>query len=269
MCGRYANSQSAARLSELFEAVDDTGGALAPDYNVAPTDPAPVVRVSRSAAARVVQVARWGLLPTWAKDARGAARMINARAETVATSKAFAPSFARRRCLVPVDGWYEWSRLDSGARQAYFITGSAGTGSAGTDSAGPGSAGTGSGGTELGGSGVLGLAGLWSSWGTGDQRRLTFSVVTVPAVGQLREIHDRMPLILAPSCWSDWLEAGDGDPPEHLLAPPSVDQLDTLELRPVGSAVGDVRNDGPHLTDRVTSGSAQRLADDAGNFMLF
>ena len=123
MCGRYATTRSAADLSALFEAFDDTGDGLVPDYNVAPTDPVPMVRIVRSArGGRVLASARWGLVPRWATDTRGAARMINARAETVATSPAFAPSFARRRCLVPADGWYEWVAQPGGGKQAYYMT---------------------------------------------------------------------------------------------------------------------------------------------------
>src|SRR3954466_15851713 len=109
MCGRYANTRSSADLSALFEAQDEADG-LAPDYNLAPTDPAPIVRMSERVGGRVVSTARWGLVPAWSKDTKGAARMINARVETVATARAYAPSFARRRCLVPADGWYEWRK---------------------------------------------------------------------------------------------------------------------------------------------------------------
>ena len=111
MCGRYASTRSATDLSTLFDALDETEGELRPDYNIAPTDPVPIVRRSARAESPVLSVARWGLVPAWSRDATGAARMINARAETVVTSRAFATSFASRRCLVPADGWYEWARV--------------------------------------------------------------------------------------------------------------------------------------------------------------
>src|SRR3712207_350882 len=104
--------------------------------------------------------------------------MINARAETVATSPAFAPSFAKRRCLVPADGWYEWVR-EAGTKQAYFMTPREG--------------------------GVLAFAGVWAVWGSGEQRLLTCSVITTAAVGGLASVHDRMPLALPPERWADWL----------------------------------------------------------------
>jgi putative SOS response-associated peptidase YedK len=218
MCGRYATTRSEADLSDLFDAVDVTEG-LTPSWNVAPTDPVPVVRVSSSRDdARVLDTARWGLVPPWAPDLRAGARMINARAETVATSPAFAPSFARRRCLVPADGWFEW--LGSAKpKQAFYMTPADGT--------------------------PLALAGLWSVWGP--EPVLTCTVLTTAAIGGLARVHDRMPLILPRDRWAGWLE-GAGDPVE-LLQPMTERELDAIEVRPVGPAVGNVRNNGPHLLD--------------------
>jgi len=255
VCGRYATTRSGVDLAELFEAEDDTGGVLVPDYNVAPTDPVPVV--VRRPEARL-RVARWGLVPVWAADARGdsrtptgsrsagfaAAGRINARAETVATTSAFARAFRRRRCLVPADGWYEWRRTPDGrGKQAYFMTPQDG--------------------------GVLAFAGISATSSAGV---LTCAVVTTPAVGDLALVHDRMPLLLPRERWDDWLgydpvygTGPDGRPLEHavldgsvLLAPTPVALVEDLEIRPVGPAVGDVRNDGPALVRRM---SAQPLRD--------
>ncbi len=239
MCGRYATSRGSAELSTLFDAVDESRGALAPDYNLAPTDSAPIVRVSQRAG-RVLSAARWGLLPAWAKTPRAGARMINARAETIATSNAYARPFAERRCLVPVDGWYEWRSLGRGsAKQAYFMTPADG--------------------------GVLAIAGVWTPWRGSEagERLLTFSVVTTAAVGDLALVHDRMPLVLPPDRWSGWLGLTDGDDPTlspadpldsiALLAAPPAGFLAKLEIRPVGPAVGDVHNDGPALLARVAA----------------
>src|SRR5690606_3769837 len=121
MCGRYATTRSSADLSRLFEAVDEATG-LRPRYNVAPTDPVPLVRMAPDGPHRLLSVGRWGLLPHWAKEPRVGARMINARSETLAGSPAFANAYAHRRALIPVDGWYEWARLPGGGRQPYFIT---------------------------------------------------------------------------------------------------------------------------------------------------
>jgi putative SOS response-associated peptidase YedK len=217
MCGRYATTRSEADLSDLFDAVDVTEG-LTPSWNVAPTDPVPLVRVSQSRDARVLDTARWGLVPPWATDLRGGARMINARSETVATSPAFAPSFARRRCLVPADGWFEWVRTGRD-KQAYYMTPADGS--------------------------PLAFAGLWSAWGP--ESMLTCSVLTTAAVGGLARVHDRMPLILPRERWPQWL-AGGGDA-AALLQPLSEGELAAIEMRPVGPAVGNVRNNGPELLD--------------------
>jgi putative SOS response-associated peptidase YedK len=222
MCGRYANSRSSTDLATLFDALDETEDTLHPDYNVAPTDPVAIVRRSTREVSPVVSVGRWGLVPAWAKDASGAARMINARAETVATSRAFAQSFASRRCLVPADGWYEWVRQGR-SKQAYFMTRPDG--------------------------GVLTLGGIWTAWSAGGSRLLTFSVVTLPAAGELARIHDRMPLVLAPEQWQEWLTSTDA---VGLLRPPPLAYAAGIETRPVSAAVGDVRNDGPELTHRVS-----------------
>ncbi|MGC4894163.1 SOS response-associated peptidase [Micromonospora sp. DT31] len=217
MCGRYATTRSAGELSALFESSDETGG-IGPDFNVAPTDPVPLVRLAPEGH-RLLSLGRWGLLPPWSRSASGAARMINARVETVATSRAYAPSFARRRCLVPADGWYEWVRRADGGRQPYFMTPRDGS--------------------------VLAFAGIWSVWESAGRSRLTFSVLTTAAVGELAEVHDRMPLLLAAEHWAAWLSPT--DEPAALLTPPDAGQLARLEIRPVSPAVGDVRNDGPEL----------------------
>ena len=185
----------------LFEAYDDTV-ELAANWNVAPTDPVPLVRISTRRGDRVLSTARWGLVPHWAADTRRAARMINARSETVATSPAFAPSFARRRCLVPADGWYEWVRTGK-VKQAYYMTPADGS--------------------------VLAFAGLWSAWGNGAEPLITCSVLTTTALGDLARVHDRMPLILPPERWASWL-AGGGDPAD-LLAPPPDRVLAGIEVR--------------------------------------
>jgi putative SOS response-associated peptidase YedK len=211
----------------LFEAVDETDGSLASDYNVAPTDPVPLIRESASQGQRVLQVARWGLLPHWAKDAKAGAKMINARAETVATAKAFAQSFALRRCLIPADGWYEWQKVEGGRKQPYFMTPADGS--------------------------VIAFAGIWSPWrgaGSADSI-LTCSVITTAAPGDLRLIHDRMPYALPVQRWTQWLR---GPADAELLLPPLTDRdVEHLELRPVSAAVGDVKNDGPELIARVVA----------------
>ena len=217
MCGRYATTRNDADLSLLFDAVSIAEGP-GPSWNVAPTDPVPLVRVSRSRDARVLDVARWGLVPPWAPDLRSGARMINARAETAATSPAFAPSFAKRRCLVPADGWFEWVRAGK-QRQAYYMTPADGS--------------------------PLAFAGLWSAWGP--ESVLTCSVLTTAALGGLARVHDRMPLILPRERWAGWL-AGGGDPEEQ-LRPMTAGELAAIDIRAVRPDVGNVRNNGPQLVE--------------------
>ncbi|WP_163509345.1 SOS response-associated peptidase [Fodinicola acaciae] len=226
MCGRYATTRSADELSTLFDAAlaDMARERLRVSYNVAPTDPVPIVRMShrdRDNPKRVLDVVRWGLVPGWAKDLRTGAKFINARADSLDNKPAFRTAYARRRAIVPADGWYEWKPLeDQPGKQAFYMTPKDGS--------------------------VLAFAGLWEVWGSGDERVLSCSVVTTDAVGHLAQVHDRMPLILTPDRWSGWLAAEDG-----LLTPPPAKVLDAIELRPVGSAVGNVKNNYPELRDEV------------------
>ncbi|MEW2381701.1 SOS response-associated peptidase [Micromonospora sp. NPDC047707] len=239
MCGRYATTRSAGDLSALFESYDDTDGRLGPDHNVAPTDPVPLVRVAPEGH-RALSLGRWGLVPAWSRSPAGAARMINARAETVATSRAYAGSFARRRCLVPADGWYEWVR-HPGGKQAFYMTPRDGS--------------------------VLAFAGIWSVWEGPGGPLLTCSVLTTAALGELAEVHDRMPLLLPRERWGAWLAPS--AQPEGLLAAPPPEWLAGLEVRPVGPAVGDVRNDGPHLVERVAVPVPPARAGEHGELTLF
>jgi putative SOS response-associated peptidase YedK len=209
MCGRYATTKSSPDLSQLFAAFDETDGELAPDYNLAPTDPTPIVRISEAHQRRALSVARWGLIPHWADSPRVGARMINARAETAATAKAFASSFEKRRCLVPVDGWFEWLE-----KKPFYMTLPDG----------------------------FAFAGLW----TENRFGLSCTIVTTAAMGQLTRVHTRMPLLVRPERWEEWLMAP-ADP--DLLTQVDLEYIDEIEIRPVGAAVGNVRNDGPSLIE--------------------
>jgi putative SOS response-associated peptidase YedK len=201
-----------------------------PDYNVAPTKPVPVVVHRRrpgdrtGPAVRHLRTARWGLVPSWARDATGAAKRINARAETVATLPAFRLALARRRCLVPADGWYEWARRDDGGRQPYYL--------------------------NPAGGGGLAFAGLYEFWSGPAGKVTSCAIVTTAAVGALAGVHDRMPLVLPRAAWAAWLDPDRTDP-AGLLAPPAAELAAGIELRPVGSAVGNVTNAGPELVAPV------------------
>lgn len=232
MCGRYAASRSPEDLILEYEATDATAGEYAgPDFNVAPTDPVLAVRTATRDRQRELSLARWGLVPSWAADRRGAAGRINARAETVQQLPAFRSAFARRRCLVPADGWYEWVRRGDGpGKQAYFMS-------------------------PYDGRGVA-FAGLWASWG--EPRLLTVTILTTAAVGGLAQVHHRMPLVLPASRYADWLDPTHPDPARLLVATPEA-LVERLEIRPVGPRVGSVANDGPDLVQRQDDGTAWAL----------
>ena len=220
MCGRFTQQRPTSELAEIFDAenlADDPGG----HFNVAPTDDAAVV-VQRDDR-RAVTTYRWGLIPHWAAEARIAGRTFNARSETIAEMPAFRDAFRRKRCLVPVDSFYEWRR-ENGVRQPYRILRADGL--------------------------PLVLAGLWDGWRdpeTGGIRR-TFTIVTTRANAQIADLHDRMPVILARDAWATWLNSHPVDPGElHALLMPTDDE--PLEIYPVVGLVNNVRNNGPELVE--------------------
>ena len=219
MCGRFTQERPASDLAEIFAAeplVDDPGQR----FNVAPTDEAVVV-VQREER-RAVTSYHWGLIPHWAKDAKVGSRMFNARAETLTTSPAFRDAFNRKRCLVPVDSFYEWKR-EGTVRQPYRVVRRDGR--------------------------PLALAGLWAGWRDpiADTVRRTFTIVTTTPNEALADLHDRMPVVIDEAAWDRWLEPTPADPGELLgllLVPnESVD----LEVYPVARLVNDVRRNGPEL----------------------
>ncbi len=233
MCGRYSSTREPGDLAAEFEAEwDSTDDAIPASYNVAPTDSVYAVRVRHSEPVRALQVMRWGLVPSWADDPKIGNRMLNARAETLTTSGAFKRAAASRRCLVPADGWYEWlHKPDNPSKQAYFMTPPDGS--------------------------EIAFAGLYEFWRRDDQRLVTCTVITTEAVGALADIHERMPLVLPPDRWEAWLDPERSDPKP--LLEPATDLLESLELRPVGRAVGNVANNGPELQTRDEEPQPQAL----------
>jgi putative SOS response-associated peptidase YedK len=217
VCGRFAQQRPAAELAERFAAeplVPDPGER----FNIAPTDEALVV-VQRDER-RAVTAYRWGLIPHWADTPTAGSRTFNARAETVATSPMFRDAFRRKRCLVPVDAFYEWRR-EAQVRQPFAIRRVDGD--------------------------VLALAGLWSGWRdpTSGELRRTFTIVTTRANEAIAALHDRMPVVVDAERWDSWLEPA-ADPAE-LLGLLEPNETVELELFPVSRLVNDVRNDGPDL----------------------
>jgi putative SOS response-associated peptidase YedK len=238
MCGRFASFTQTQDLADelaIAEIAEDAR-LLPPSWNVAPTDPVRIVveRASKGSTevSRSLQLARWGLVPSWSKDPSGGARMINARSESLVDKPAFAKPFKARRCLVLADGYYEWRKLSLHAtgskkvpKQPYWI-----------HPAGPG---------------VAALAGLYEFWrnpaaseSDPDRWLVSTTVVTRPASDDMAAIHDRMPLVLPPDAWNRWLDPAVGDATDLL----EIDNLPLATL-PVGDAVGSVQNDGPSLIE--------------------
>jgi putative SOS response-associated peptidase YedK len=239
MCGRFVSSSHPDQIAELFDASFDAEPIPA-NFNVAPTnDVYGVVAVPGTGGAeRVVQAFHWGLVPSWAKDIKVGAKMINARAETVAEKSAFKSAFVKHRVIIPMDGFYEWQQGREGgpttkagkpAKQPYFIHTTTGE--------------------------PLAVAGIWSAWrdrGEGPDAPWlhSCSVVTTRANATMAAIHDRMPVMLPKSAWAAWLDPDNHDVTalKELLVPAPED---LLEMHPVSTDVNNVRNKDEHLVERV------------------
>jgi putative SOS response-associated peptidase YedK len=294
MCGRYASARKRIELLEEFSVERDrVAEPLEPDYNVAPTKPVYAVLTRRPRAkdqpasaapdqpasagsdqpasagsdqpgsaapdqpgsaapdqpadgevARELRVVRWGLVPFWAKDISIGSRLINARAETVSEKPAFRRAFERRRCLLPADGYYEWQRPAGGpgsdrpsaAKQPFYIS--------------------------RGDGGPLAFAGLYELWRDSsvpeddpDSWLWTAAIITTSAPDDLGAIHDRMPMVIPPGSWDDWLDPANRDAGDlrALLAPAAAGGLISF---PVSRAVNSVRNNGPELIEPVELAAA-------------
>src|SRR5947208_6693867 len=226
MCGRTVQKTPLGEIRVLFETVNPIPNA-APNYNAAPTDTLPVVRLDRDGR-RSLDLLRWGLIPWWAKDIKMGARCINAMAETVATKPAFRDAFTRgQRCLVPVDAFYEWKKTAAG-KQPYAIVAADGL--------------------------PLAMAGLWERWkdrASGDVVQ-TFTIITTVPNELCGAIHDRMPAILRPEKWTAWFgeREADGDELRWMILRPYP--ADRMRAYPVGQRVGNVRNNNAGLLDEVS-----------------
>lgn len=241
MCGRYAAAKDAAILVEEFRVDRPPTQELAPDYNVAPTKQVYVVadRIDKVSALtqRELAVAKWGLVPSWAKDPKIGNRMINARWESVAEKPAYRRAVAKRRCLLPADGYYEWytptgpdaelTAKGKPRKQPYFIHPADGS--------------------------TLAMAGLYEWWQDPALPRedpnswlRTTTIITTSATDDLGVIHDRMPMCVRPSEWDDWLSPNltGSDEVLGLLAPAAPGWL---VAEPVSADVNNVRNNSPEL----------------------
>jgi putative SOS response-associated peptidase YedK len=184
MCGRYRLSRRKQIIEEHFDSVSGEED-WSPRYNVAPTQPVPIIRQHPKEPRRELSLVRWGLIPWWAKDSSGAARMINARSETAATLPAFRDALIARRCLVPADGFYEWKRAGN-ARYPYCF--------------------------EVNDGELFAFAGLWERWTDQAGKVLeTCTILTTTPNAVTSAVHDRMPVILSPDAYDLWLDPGFAD----------------------------------------------------------
>jgi putative SOS response-associated peptidase YedK len=226
MCGRARLSSDVSEIKLVFSIPPDRPTPnIAPNWNVAPTDPLPVVRYDRRAGERSLDVMRRGLVPFWAKDIKVGFVNINAKAEGIESKPAFREAFQRRRCLVPVDNFYEWKKTPGG-KQPYAI--------ARADRQ------------------LMALAGLWETWRSpaGEQVR-SFAIITTTPNELCAELHNRMPVVLKPAGWPAWLGEEPADAPQlkALLAPyPSEEMV----AWPVSPRVGNVKNNDPSLIEPIT-----------------
>ncbi len=217
MCGRFASHRPIDEIRALF-GTENAPPNAPPTWNMAPTREALVVRRHPQTGARHLDLLRWGLVPHWVKDPAKTRQPINARAETLATSPMFREALARRRCLVPVDAFYEWQATARG-KQPYAVARADG--------------------------GMLALAGLWEGWRGADGTVLrSFTIVTTPANDALRPLHERMPAVIEPEGWPLWLGEAEGDA-TALLRPSAA----ALRVWPVTTRVNNVRNDAPDLLE--------------------
>jgi len=250
MCGRYASSASPDQLVEIFE-VDEVPdlpdvAALTPRWNIAPTDPVPAIveRADRDSGrvTRKLYAPRWGLVPSWSKQPGSGARMINARAETVAEKPSFRRAFAQRRCLIPADGYYEWYPLTEPdgtpvtakgrpVKQPFWIHPF----------------------HREGEPDIMAMAGIYEFWrdeskpaGDPGAWLTTCSIITTEATDSLGMIHDRMPMQVRQADWDRWLDPHLTDPAaaHRLLHAPRADEMGAYA---VSTRVNTVANDGPDL----------------------
>lgn len=209
MCGRYSLSKPIKTLKEHFQAI-----AAEMDhnkrYNIAPSQAVPIVIAGEQQSE--IQTMRWGLIPSWAKDPALGNRLINARAETAHEKPSFKSSLKKQRCLVPADGFYEWQARDKRKVPQYI---------------------------RLRTGGLFAFAGLWSEWDSGTEILQTFTIITTTANRDLESVHHRMPVILMPEDYDEWLTVSPKNP-RNLLKPLGEGLLEHYEI---STTVNSPKND--------------------------
>ena len=220
MCGRLFQSLTKQQIL-TFYTLPHAIQRLDPEprYNGAPTQEFVLCRLDEYGE-RTLALLRWGLVPSWTKDARIGARLINARAETVRDKPAFRSAFRARRCLIPANGWFEWKRT-GGGKQPYFLA---------LEDGSPAS-----------------FAALWERWSRDGHHLETFTIITTKASPALSEIHDRQPAVVDPDDFTDWLDPGTpAETLQEIIGPPHEGPY---EIRPVSEKVNRVTNDTPDILE--------------------
>ncbi len=215
MCGRYRLSRTKQIIEEHFDTVSGEE-YWSPRYNIAPTQPIPVIRQNPKEPVRELSLLRWGLIPSWAKDSSAAAKLINARSETASTKPAFRDALKFRRCMIPADGFYEWLRTSKTSQPYCF---------------------------EVNHRKLFAFAGIWDRWHDPSGKPVeSCSILTTAANAVTSPIHDRMPVILDPGSYDLWLDTGmrDAHTASELLRPYDARQM---RCYPVGPRINKVAND--------------------------
>lgn len=228
MCGRFTLAVDPADLIDAFGLDPNASPDLAvvgPRFNIAPTQ---AVAVVPNTGPRHLEVMRWGLIPSWAKDPKIGNTLINARGETVAEKPSFRSAFKRRRCLILADGFYEWKKEAGGGKTPYFI--------------------------QLADERPFAFAGLWEVWRPADGSELpTCTIVTTTPNAVMAQLHDRMPVIVPPEHYDTWLAEGERPAPELLsLIQPYAG---AMKARPVSTRVNSPRFDDPTLLEKLPGGA--------------
>jgi putative SOS response-associated peptidase YedK len=225
MCGRVRLSSDVSEIKLVFSIPPRRPAPnTAPSWNVAPTDPVPIVRYDAEAGERSLDVMRWGLVPFWAKDIKVGFSNINAKAEGIEGKHAFREAFQRRRCLVPLDNFYEWKKVAAG-KQPYAIA--------------------------LADRGLMALAGLWETWRSPSGERVrSFAIITTTPNEMCAQLHDRMPVILGREVWLEWLGEEPVDPSrlKALLVPYPAEEI---ACWPISTRVGNVKNNDASLIEPI------------------
>jgi len=223
MCGRYSLTKPIKTIKEHFQAMT-VFLDHSPRYNIAPSQTAPVV--IQGDQDLELHGMRWGLIPSWAKEAKIGHRMINARSETVDQKPSFRSSFKQRRCLIPTDGFFEWRVHENDKRPQYI---------------------------HLNSDGLFAFAGLWSEWNEGEKILQTFTILTTQANRQLKPIHERMPVILSEDTYLSWLDRQSSPDLLKTLLLPYPEGL--LTHHEISKKINSPKNDTPDCLEAITETS--------------